>query len=204
METNNLIHLICSHTTDKKKQEKRRVLCRTNVSFLLPLSSRPCLFPRSLSTHFKRLEDVDKAAQHLPTPPPQKNETSQDWIFPPLHGTKAWLLPSAPTAVFHEYKEPGQLNRLFEGTPSFSCGLTELQIEKCKKSKKWISFSQELLSKMKPIFFQYQILWAHLLGFYSSLFVERISKLSPKCIIILTGQMEVHGYKKILPFFKKS
>lgn len=35
-----------------------------------------------------------------------------------------------------------------------------------------------------------------MLGFHFSLFVERISRLFPKCIIILTREMEVHGYKK--------
>lgn len=35
-----------------------------------------------------------------------------------------------------------------------------------------------------------------MLGFHFSLFVERIPRLFPKCILILTGEMEVHGYKK--------
>lgn len=46
------------------------------------------------------------------------------------------------------------------------------------------------------MFFQYQILEACMLGFHFSLFVERIPRLFPKCILILTGEMEVHGYKK--------
>ena len=57
---------------------------------------------------------------------------------------------------------------------------------------------------MKLIFFQYQILEACLFSFHSSLFVERISELLPKCIIILTGQMEVCGYKRKFLHFSKS
>lgn len=57
---------------------------------------------------------------------------------------------------------------------------------------------------MKLIFFQYQILGACWFGFHSSLFVERISKLLPKCIIILTGQMQVCGYKRKFLHISKS
>lgn len=76
--------------------------CGLNVSFPLPPSSRPSLFPRSSSTHFKRLGD-DKAAQQLWTPP-QESYAAHHPTFPPLRGTKACLLPPAPTAVFHEEK----------------------------------------------------------------------------------------------------
>lgn len=63
--------------------------------------------------------------------------------------------------------------------------------------------SRELLSEMKQIFFQCQILEAYMLGLHS-LFVERISKLFPKYIIILTEEMEVHGYEKNILYFSKS
>lgn len=36
-----------------------------------------------------------------------------------------------------------------------------------------------------------------MLGFHYSAFVERIPKLFPKWIIILTGKIKVHGYIKL-------
>ena len=130
---------------------------------------------------------------------------AQDRTSPPSHGTKARPLRSAPTAVFHEYKEPSQPNRLFEGTPCFSCGPLELQAEKGKKSKKKkrIRFSEELLGKTKLVFFQRQVLggvcWVSILPY-----LLKESELFPKYIIILTGQMEVSGYKAKILHFSKS
>ena len=140
------------------------------VSFLLPRLSRISL-PQLIRNSFQKPRRRWESSPYLPTPPPRKIDAAQDRAFPPSRGTKARPLRSAPTAVFHEYKEPSQPNRLFEGTPCFSCGLLELQTETCKKSKKKkkkkkrIRFSQELPGKMRLVFFQYQVLEGLFAGF---------------------------------------
>lgn len=177
METKNLVHLTFSHHSYKNKRRYEHRVGWMFLSYSHPHRAR--LFPRSLSTHFKRLGDVDKAAPHLQTPP-QKRDASQDQAFPPSRGTEARLLPLAPTAVFHKEKEPRRPNSLWRHLSS-TCGLIQLQVEKCHKSKKWVRFCKSYLERWSWFSSNIRFLVSILLY----LLKESLHN-SPKCIIILT------------------
>ena len=177
--------------------------------FLSSSHGRPAsLFPSSLGTRFKRPEDVDTAlhicqllhhgrSMWLRTEPPHLcMEQKRDLCAPHPQlfstNTKSPASPTGSLKVRHAFP-----------VAHLSCRLKSAKKVKKKKKKKRIRFSEELLGKTKLVFFQRQVLggvcWVSILPY-----LLKESELFPKYIIILTGQMEVSGYKAKILHFSKS
>ena len=167
METNNLIHSLCS--SPDTNQEKMRALC--GKVFLSSSHGCPAsLFPSSLGTRFKSPEDAEKALHICQLLHHGRSTRLRTEPFHLRVEQKPDLCARHPQLFSTNTKSPASPTGSLKVRHAFpvaylSCRLKRAKKAKKKKKKKWIRFSQELPGKMRLVFFQYQVLEGLFAGF---------------------------------------